>query len=316
MVIDDNQISGAAGFGVKLSGGAEGVVVANNHVFANAAAGVAAFGGAHDNVFEFNVIEHNALFGVIVGDVGSSGTQVLRNVIFQTSADDAGNGGLGVWLYAGADDAGVLYNTVVASEFSGMRIEPGVTGWKAEDNVFAFNGLAGLDAPSEPTAEVQANDYFGNPAGPCIDGCLVDTLSLTVDPGFANPDAGDFTPACDGGVVDRGLYLGPSQPLTAYDGGVRYFGAAPDMGAIEVDCTPPAPDAGPDSGVDSGADAGLDGGIDGGALTGPDAGTGPARTFQIGCGCSGTPAAWGLLSWLIVALLGAQRTIKTGRGQM
>lgn len=162
--------------------------------------------------------------------------------------------------YNGGDGTRVINNTFHRSEGNAVRVEPGVLRVRVQNNIFSGHQRAVFDL-REPTVLLSNNDYVDNSAGEC-GGCALGNGNLFVAPSFVNPDApnDDYRlTECTSPLIDRGVDLGVSQPdLTDPADGVRFFGPAPDMGALESGCggaadggviMPPDGGAGADGGV-------------------------------------------------------------------
>lgn len=144
----------------------------------------------------------------------------------------------------------VHYNTFVGSQSpggnsSGVSLREDKSETTARP-VFIFNNIfVGHDVALKNTGDLQlalrTNLFFNNQSN--FQGNFADTLSISADPRFANPAAGDFyllpgSKAIDG-ATDAGL-------TTDLDGAPRPFGPGFDIGAYEFGGTPaPEPDPGP-----------------------------------------------------------------------
>ncbi len=166
--------------------------------------------------FEDNVGRALDLSGVSLG-----GT-VVGNVF-------SGNA-LGTFLAVGFQGGTIVHNVFHANAGSGLTAGNGASDNVVQNNAFSSNGAYGIEAPDAAFAMLSHNAYFENAAGPCS-ACSPSARSITADPGFVDPQTGDFhllatSPLVDGGASTSEDTNGPAPSL--------FSGAAPDIGAYEL----------------------------------------------------------------------------------
>ena len=149
-----NIISGNAGQGLLLTGGASSNAVQGNYIGTNAAGtgflsngfdGVVLSNAANNTIGgttagERNIISGNNSYGVTLADSGTTGNTVSGNYI---GTNAAGTGAVGNGL-------------------GGVRVSLGASANTIQTNRLAFNGQDGVSVESGTGNRIQANEIFSN----------------------------------------------------------------------------------------------------------------------------------------------------------
>ncbi len=213
VVVSRCEITGAVLSGIYLEG-ADGARVVHNRIHHN---------GTHDN------LDHGIYWS------SGEGGLVAGNVVYDNHAK-------GIQLYPDADGIVVSQNTVVGNGRIGIVI--GGEGTTSDrnvivNNVVAFNDWEGIrgywGGHVGVGNEVLNNLVFGNGRGSGRVDVAAHGLevreNLSVDPLFAELDAGDFHLAAGSPAVDRAVRRYSLR--TDLEGRPRLVDRAPDLGAYE-----------------------------------------------------------------------------------
>jgi parallel beta-helix repeat protein len=201
--------------GIYLSTGS--AVISGCRIYRNAGWGISAYkesgGGVSNNTIRNNFIFQNAALGkrgdgILVS--GGSGNAVYNNVVWANE--------VGIWVDYGASATTVYHNTVVNNrgEF-GIYIGPGATGTFVRNNISRGNTR---DIENRGESTTISNNLAG------------------VNPLFVNESAADFRLQVGSPAIDAAFATGVV--TTDVRGQTRSQGAAPDIGAYELD-RPPTP---------------------------------------------------------------------------
>jgi parallel beta-helix repeat protein len=213
--------------------------------------------GTCSNVRIWSNTFHDVLGGISLAPVYVGPVYAIRNVIFRIGAGDNDYSGLAFKFNSGYDASGPMFlfhNTVdaVLPDSSGLDIkEPGE--WKmitSRNNIWSGTDYALYNAnPTQPLA-MDYDDLYTTQAGELAwwDGLPdrhLNTLAelhaatgqelhgFNLAPGFVAPTSGDYTLADTSPLIDKGAPLPGINDI--------YSGAAPDLGAYELQ--PQSPDA-------------------------------------------------------------------------
>jgi hypothetical protein len=154
-------------------------------------------------------------------------------------------------MYSDPNSNSLIYNNLLYNNGGGgLVMRYGEAGDLVYNNTIYGNSYCGIEDSfynRSPTgATIKNNIVFGNNGGQiCTSGSpTIELNNLITDPGFVNPEAGDFrlkigSPAIGGGVVVSGI-------TTDIDGTIR--GTVVDIGAYEYQgSSAPAPPVAPPS---------------------------------------------------------------------
>lgn len=201
--------------GMYLSTGA--TTVSGCRVYRNAGWGIHVYkegsGGANGMLVRNNFVFENARLGRRGDGIlmsSGSGSAVYNNVVWANE--------VGIWVDYGASATTLYHNTVVANRGDfGIYIGPGATGTVVRNNI--SRGTT-RDIENRGVGTTVSNNLAG------------------VDPLFVNESAADFRLQVGSPAIDAAFATGVV--TTDVRGQTRSQGAAPDIGAYELD-RPPAP---------------------------------------------------------------------------
>jgi uncharacterized repeat protein (TIGR01451 family) len=220
-LIGNEIFSNTAGGGATSGGGlylyqSDGVALLGN-VVRNNAAGYYGGGMAmpQDDVtlIDNMVLENRLLIGNGFGSGIGTGASSVR-LLHTTIARNSGGEGQGVYV-AGSGATIWLTNTILVSNTVGIETRFGA-------NAYLAATLWGDGAWANVTDTVGSNISTGTLAA-----------NWWEEPGFIDPDGGDYHIGTGSGAIDRGLDAGVT---TDIDGDLRPFCGGPDLGADETTC--------------------------------------------------------------------------------
>lgn len=195
-ILDENVVTRVAGVGFRITGNSN--LLTANRIHANDDSGILMNSNAVATTFERNLIYENGGAGVSVGSA-TSGTILRHNTI-----------------HSNAGSALQAINTAFAD---------------VRDNIFSWNGEFGIDDGAGTTfLTLDYNNYVGNTLGTC-GGCTTGPGSLTEDPLYANPGAGDLRLLPGSLCIDAGVDVGVDVNGAEFG---NYNSTAPDVGAWEA----------------------------------------------------------------------------------
>jgi len=226
--------AGAAGLSPNVGISATGDTF---RVFGNVVEGFGSGIGAEaENIGEIygNLVRQNQ-FGIELGEVGPA-VMVHHNLALNNSNS-------GIMLF-GFCHAHVKHNTVVGNGFAasfdvgGAGISIGPFNFETVQNNIVVSNKGGINSIQDSNSRNHHNLVWGN-ATNYVGDARVGEGDLSLDPRFVDPSAKDFRLQPGSPAVDAGLDLGLAMD---YDGNPRLVGAAPDLGAFEVQNTEPDAD--------------------------------------------------------------------------
>lgn len=172
-------------------------------------------------------------------------------------------GVMATWIKTGADSQNALvfiFHNTVYLPARGEDVSNGISSWAsgAPPQLLMWNNIISVSYKITTAGWLQhREDYnilwttstgkFWTDALTYWDiaglraGTGFEVRGFQVDPGFANPAGGDFTPSQGANLGTAGPLL--DQDVSYFERAIGYAGAAPDMGAIEVGGPAPEPTA-------------------------------------------------------------------------
>jgi hypothetical protein len=217
--------------------------------------------GGRDLLIEGNIV-HDVNIGLEIasehGGRAARNVTARNNVIYDATAIGIAIGGYD--RHRGStDDCVIVNNTVVHTDGVELLVQFDTSGNVIENNIIEAGPRH--DFVENPYVEnvgnvVDHNLYYssdGDPRGtwqwkgktyPDFDAWAAasgnDRNSTFADPGFADPDAGDFSVTSDSPAVDAGAFIA-SSGSTDLAGQPRAQAGGIDLGAYEVAAPPPSP---------------------------------------------------------------------------
>jgi hypothetical protein len=205
-------------------------------------------GDGHDDVDGVFAVDVDALevFRNVIDGHSWSGISAIRSSVHAAGNLVVGNRVAGLFLRGqSSQPSRVEFNTICAN-----RNEAGVNVWGEAQATVAYNiitgntGAGGINCSDGGRVNLQRNNVFGNSClyGPQLDyvGCVAGETDFSVDPVFANPDAGDYrlrrgSPCIDAGRAGfpEGLVHDIAGDPRCADGNCDGV-VLPDIGAFET----------------------------------------------------------------------------------
>jgi hypothetical protein len=184
--------------------------------------------------------------GIEIGMAGSGTTRVnlLNDAIWDVGGCNCG-GSAGIFISA-QDKVNAVVNIVGASihhpRANGLNVRSDLTGGRVSLDVFnsvfsqAFGSAISLDSSSLALLKLRAghNDFYRNGFPNRLEGRLLGTGNLAVNPGYVNSGGGDLRLRRGSPLIDKGIKCPPggiANPDAA--GHNRLAGAGVDIGAYE-----------------------------------------------------------------------------------
>ncbi len=155
VAISNNKFHNAAGAGVLVSGGADGVVLLRNEIFNNGGEGLKAEEASTGLRAEENKIRGNGSIGVALGK-DSDRAILSRNEIIL-------NKGEGV-LVAENDGAEISNNQIANNAMDGIKLDQ-ANGAVILKNSITTSGVYGITVQASDNNEIRENELFNNSAG-------------------------------------------------------------------------------------------------------------------------------------------------------
>ena len=165
-----------------------------------------------------NRVHDNAGAAILVS-AGGGGSVLRQNTI-------CANGGGGD---ATAADVVIVFNLIAGQTTFGLSSTGGSVDFR--NNVVTGNGTFGINGADADFAFLDFNAFFLNAAGDCRACATLGSVALTTDPSFVDAAGFDFRPSPGSPLIDAGVDL--SWDVNGPGAGL-FFGAAPDIGAVEV----------------------------------------------------------------------------------
>lgn len=264
--------SGAWGVGVYIGGSSNAELVANeivDNAGADASGGGVALFAAGRPLLLLNTIARNST--TINGTCGWGGGVAIANYVEATIVNNliaqnkACTGRAIYWIGPSSSGVTTFVNNTIADDAPGES-EPSVyMSGVGSANRFINNVVSATGGPvifcqatSWATApSFDSNDVFSNDHAPYGGSCADQTginNNISLDPGFRNPLAGDYSVDASSPLVDAGNNAAPHLPPVDLAGGPRIASAAGapdriDIGAYEFYNQGPTADAGADQTV-------------------------------------------------------------------
>ena len=185
-------------------------------------------------------VYNNAAFGVHLYRGGSTtlptNNIVRKNYIHNNNRLGSGRGGIMI-----AGPSNLVYNNVVANNTEGIEL-----GYGSANNNEVFNNTVyghstfGIQVRSGMSGnQLKNNIVYSNGTNIINDGSgTVQSNNLTTDPSFVNAAGADFHLQAGSAAIDAGTPLVADVP-DDFDGGIRPFGSAYDIGAYEYNSVIP-----------------------------------------------------------------------------
>jgi hypothetical protein len=225
-------------------GGANDIEIAYNHIHHQTGGrGIQIYGDTGTLISKVrvhhNLIHDIALDGITFGRDSGTGFQAYNNVVYRTAdpslrgpSKDFGISG-GCIRFDSPHLVAEVYNNTFADcavdddpESAGIRFQ------KAMQVTLVNNIVSGkyyVNVGSMPaTFSSSHNLWFGKGAAPAWD-----THSISADPRFVNPSAGNFRLRASSPAIDRGSSNVNDVVATDFDGVARPQGSGHDVGAFE-----------------------------------------------------------------------------------
>ncbi|MFH1529223.1 MAG: lamin tail domain-containing protein [Pseudomonadota bacterium] len=209
-------------------------------------------GSGEDFVIRDNVVEGFGS-GILAGE--TSNGEIIANVLRQNqvgiSLDEAGpairvfnnlvlnNTHAGIKVYANSSPV-IVHNTIVGNGFAagydtgGAGLAVGPFNHETAMNNIIVSNKGGINAIYESNSKCHHNLVWGN-VDNYVGAAQTGTGDLTLDPRFISPGSKDYRLQGDSPAMDAGQ---TTFVVDDFDGSPRPMGAAPDLGAFEVQ--PPA----------------------------------------------------------------------------
>lgn len=140
---------------------------------------------------------------------------LYRNIV-------SGVAGYGVNIRLAATQALIYHNVIYNGAQAGVEIQTSGTTARIFNNIIVQN-LKGISASSAGNI-IAFNDVYDNNSGNYMSAAVDSAGGISVEPWFVDPAGGDFTLQTGSQCIDAGLDLG-----------YEFRGAAPDMGAFEIE---------------------------------------------------------------------------------
>ncbi|MFN8060897.1 MAG: right-handed parallel beta-helix repeat-containing protein [Vicinamibacterales bacterium] len=275
VIIDGLTIDGVgvASDGVKVTGSAGHVRVQNSEILNAPGQGVLTTDGSTANEF-LNLDVHdngrreldhgfyisspgnlvsgcrvyrNSGWGIHLysgGTTGANGTEVANNVIRNNVVfDNARVGGRGDGILISSGAGNTAYNNVVRGNQVGIWVDYNASSSSLYHNTIVGNhGEFGIFIGAATSGTIVRNNIVYANARNVLEnrgsGGAVDHNLVGPDPRFVNLATGDYRLSSDSPAIDAGV---ATSVTTDIRGGSRANGAAPDIGAYEVDRPPSTP---------------------------------------------------------------------------
>ncbi|MFQ6099686.1 MAG: right-handed parallel beta-helix repeat-containing protein [Anaerolineae bacterium] len=233
--IRDNKASSYGGGGIYINTGSS--TVRGNAIYSNTQQSGSNGGGGIYLYNSSSTIEGNDIYANSASasyDPGGgggiyieNGSPAIRNNLVRSNTTDGNDEGGGIFFYSASPtvDGNTIYDNW-ASGGGGIYRNGG--GGAIRNNIVVSNTNWGIYG----SVTVYYSDIWGNTTGQCGGGasCAAGDGNIAQNPDFVNPSV-DFHPQAGSSCIDAG---NPSSyPASDYDGYVRPFGPAPDMGAYE-----------------------------------------------------------------------------------
>jgi parallel beta-helix repeat protein len=155
VVVSNNKFHHAAGAGVLVTGGAEGVILLRNEVFNNGGEGVKVVEASANVRLEENKIRSNGSIGVFVG-ADSDRAVISRNEIIL-------NRGEGVFV-TDNDGTEISTNEITNNAMDGIKLDK-ANGAVILKNKILSSGVYGITVQASDNNEVRENELVNNSAG-------------------------------------------------------------------------------------------------------------------------------------------------------
>lgn len=153
--VSNNKFHNAAGAGVLVVGGAEGVILLRNEIFNNGGEGVKIEEASAGLRAEENKIRSNGSIGIFVG-LGSDRAVISRNEIIL-------NKGEGIFVTEN-DGLEISNNQIANNAMDGIKLDK-ANGTVVLKNSISASGVYGITVQASDNNEIRDNELFNNSAG-------------------------------------------------------------------------------------------------------------------------------------------------------
>ncbi|MCB1069042.1 MAG: right-handed parallel beta-helix repeat-containing protein [Kiritimatiellae bacterium] len=212
--------SGGGAYIAKVTGRVERITARNCQ--ANAGGGIAVFWGQSLYLDGCTLVSNSAIYGG--GMIADNAPRIINLLALHNNASIRG-GGISLGTFVGIWHATILHNSA-GTDSGGIYFYDRSS---VANSIVISNGISALSSAATNNSII--NSYIDIPTN-----ALLSYRSMvTTPPTFVDPDNGNYRLTYPSPLIDAGSYSAWMAGFTDLDGTPRTLGAAPDLGAYEME---------------------------------------------------------------------------------